>query len=153
MDIFGKEHNIAPKVLQSINRVRCHLKVFSIADIATGDGLKIRKQYMLGLVEDTDSSWEWPLERPSSNDFKCWREAMNLLLDETKLLTTPVGCWIAKPHLTYHWYYCAENDTIYYLIIIHTLPIKGVMLLPEQIRSSFAPIHKLHQLAVYLSPQ
>ena len=113
MDILLKDYDLPVKTLQSINRVRCHFKVFSVADIATGDGLQIRNQFISGLVEQNESIWEWPLEQPSNVDFKCWKHAMNLLLDERKSLKTPLGRWLAQPHIQWQWFYAENEDVIY----------------------------------------
>ena len=42
MDILSQEHEITTTVKKSINRVWGYLEVFTLADIATGDGIKIR---------------------------------------------------------------------------------------------------------------
>ena len=113
MDIFLTEYILPTRTLQAINRVRCYFKVFSIADIATGDGLRITKQYLLGLDIKHESSWEWPLEQPSAQDFAQWTKAMKLLLDERQNLKFPVGSWIAQPHIRWHWFYSNTEDVVY----------------------------------------
>ena len=115
MDIFMEDFDLTETTLKSINQVRCHYKVFSLADIATGDGLRIQGQYLRGFIGNVQSSWEWPLEQPSPRDFKSWREAMHALLDERKFLRSPMGCWLAKSHLTWVWYYSMTEDIIYHL--------------------------------------
>lgn len=42
MDLFSQDHDITPTVKTSINRVRGYLEVFTLANIATDDGLTIR---------------------------------------------------------------------------------------------------------------
>ena len=41
MNIFRIDHDLTPADQISINRIRCHLEVFTLANIATGDGSKI----------------------------------------------------------------------------------------------------------------
>ena len=84
MDIFRIDHDLTLADLISINRIRYHLEVFSLADIATGDDSKIRPCYKFGLRGDTTSSWDWHEERPSHQDFSQWKWAMNILVDETQ---------------------------------------------------------------------
>ena len=115
MDIFLNDYNLPKKMLQSINRVRCHLKVFSIADIATGDGMKIRSIYSVGTASNRQSIWEWPKEQPSCNDVKAWKRAMQLLLDERNMLKFPVGKWLAKPHIHWQWFYSYTEDIVFQL--------------------------------------
>ena len=113
MDIFRIDHDLTPADRISINRVRCHLEVFSLADIATGDGSKIRLCYKLGLRSDTTSSWDWHEERPSSHDFSRWKWAMTLLVDETQSLYPHLGKWVALPHHHWLWYYCMSTGGLY----------------------------------------
>ena len=112
MDIF-KEHDINTTVMSSINRVRGYLEVFTLADITTGDGNKIRPCFLLGSKSDTNSLWDWHEERPSLLDISRWKWAMTLLVDETKKLHTSLGKWIAKPHHDWIWYYAMKDDIIY----------------------------------------
>ena len=44
-ELLQKGH-ISKMKLQSINRVRCHLQVLSLADIVTGDGKNIGNNYI-----------------------------------------------------------------------------------------------------------
>lgn len=81
MDIFYTEYNLPTSTLQSINRVRCHLQLFSLADLATGDGTKIRNQYILGLKDNLGSNWEWQIEQPSHKDIIAWKSAMKSLIN------------------------------------------------------------------------
>ena len=113
MDIFSKEHDITPTVMTSINRVRGYLEVFTLDDIATGDGTKIRPCFILGIKSDTKSLWDWHEERLSPLDISRWKWAMTLLVDETKKLHTPLGRWISKPHHNWIWFYSMEEDIIY----------------------------------------
>ena len=113
MDIFFQDHSLSSAILVSINRVRCYLEVFSLADIATGDGTRLRSCYSQGQRGDTHSQWDWHEERPSDRDFKRWRDALSLLFDETKRLHTPLGKWLALPHHRWKWHYDMPNDIIY----------------------------------------
>ena len=58
IDIFNQEHDITTAVKISINKVRGYLEVFTLADIATGDGTKIRPCFVSGLKSDTKSNWD-----------------------------------------------------------------------------------------------
>ena len=91
MDIFSQEHDITTQAKTSINKVRGYLEVFTLSDIATGDGTKIRASFSLGLKSDTRSKWDWHKERPSALDISRWKGAMSLLVDETKKLHTPLS--------------------------------------------------------------
>ena len=113
MDIFINQHSLPTTILQSINRVRCYFKVFSLADIATGDGMRICNKYMHSTNNDMDSYWDWPMEQPSTKDYAHWKTAMALLLDERQFLLTPLGKWLAKPHLHWKWLYSPVDDVVF----------------------------------------
>ena len=72
MDIL-KEHDINTTVMASINRVRGYLEVFTLADITTGDGHKIRQCFLIGAKSDTNSLWDWHEEQPSPLDISRWK--------------------------------------------------------------------------------
>ena len=110
---MSKDHDIIPTMMTSINRVRGYLEVFTLADIATGDGTKIRQCFIQGTKCDTTSLWEWHEERPSALDFTNWKWAMTLLIDETKKLHKQLGKRIAKPHHDWIWFYFRQQDVIY----------------------------------------
>ena len=113
MDIFILDHDFRASDLTSINRVRCYLEVYSLADIATGDGTMIRQCYKAGLRGDTYSTWDWHKERPSPHDFSRWKWALTFLLDETQRLHVPLGKWVALPHHDWIWYYCMATGILY----------------------------------------
>ena len=58
MNILSQEHEITPTVKTSINRVRGYLEVFTLIDIATGDGIQICPCFVLEMKSDTKSKWD-----------------------------------------------------------------------------------------------
>ena len=113
IDILRTDYDLTPADQISINRVRCYLEVFSLADIATGDGSRIRPCYKYGQRGDTISSWDWHEEQPSCHDFSRWKWALTLLVDQTQRLHTPLGKWLALPHHHWSWYYCMSTGGLY----------------------------------------
>ena len=113
MDILRNKHDILPSILLSINRVHCYLEVYSMTDIATGDGTKIRNNFLLGTPSDSNSIWDWHCESPFSQDFTHWKWAMTLLSDERQILLNPLGPWTALPHHKWIWLYSLQEDVIY----------------------------------------
>ena len=47
MDILKEDYDISTTVEESINRMRCYLEVFSLADITTGKG-RHHKMFKIG---------------------------------------------------------------------------------------------------------
>ena len=84
-----------------------------IADIATGDGLRIRSNYARGRPGDTVSQWDWHEEHPSKEDFVHWKWAMTQLVDERQFLYNSLGKYIAQSHHRWRWYYEVQNDIIF----------------------------------------
>ena len=73
MDIFREELGKNHPHLPSLNRVRLHLRAYSLADISTGDGTQIhpsvRDPTKAGMWRQQKSSLSWPRERPSTLDW------------------------------------------------------------------------------------
>ena len=65
--------------LKSVNRVRRHAKIFSLADIVSGDGKKIRKAFTDKEIKPVKSIWDWPIEKTSKKDYSNWRKATTML--------------------------------------------------------------------------
>ena len=59
MEILSQEHEITPTVKTLINKVRGYLEVFTLVDTTTGDGIKTRPCFVLGIKIDTKSMWYW----------------------------------------------------------------------------------------------
>ena len=107
------QHNTLTRMEEvSINRVRCHLEVLTLADIATGDGLRICEDYMQGVKSTTTSRYEWQKERPCNQDFKVWRKYIPSLLTSSHVLHKPLGRWTASPHKEWEWFYCPTSDRV-----------------------------------------
>ena len=112
MEIFTQEHDITTAVKTSINKVRGCLAVFTLAEIATGEGTKILPCFASGIKIDTKSNWDWHEERPSVLDSSRWKVAMLLLVDETAKLHAPLGKRISLTHHDLIWLYSMNNENI-----------------------------------------
>ena len=65
------------KDLVRLNRVRCFLKVFSLADITTGDGRQINTHCTQALPDPHHhSNLEWPKEHPTREDKLLWKRTL-----------------------------------------------------------------------------
>ena len=111
MDILMKDHNLKDSFLKSVNRTRCYLKVFSLADITSGDGKIIKKEHTVRGMKPVDSEWDWPTEQPCFKDFGNWKKAIQIL-NENNVLLDSLGRWLAQPHFKWNWYYEAQSETV-----------------------------------------
>lgn len=84
-----------------------------LADISTGDGVKIHPYFILGVKSDNMSLRDWHEERSSALDLTRWKWAISLLVDEPKRLHTQLGTWIAKPYHGWIWLYSMREVYIY----------------------------------------
>ena len=139
MTALQKHNTLTKEVEISINRVRCHLEVITLADIVTGDGLRICDDYMNGLKSTTVSSHEWQVEKPCSKDFKLWRMYLPSLLTPSHVLQKPLGRWITSPHKEWSWFYCNTTDRICHKVasgwIVYRLSTSAMGLHPVYITS------------------
>ena len=70
----------------SLNRCRLFLQVLFLSDITTGDGNEIRKDYLSYVASARHphkSRWEWPLQKPTTNDWDRWKDALRILSSPT----------------------------------------------------------------------
>ena len=72
MTLLRKFLHLSKPEITAINQVRNYLEVFTVADIATGDGTRISSNYLSGVRSQNPSSYEWQTEHPSDQDFRCW---------------------------------------------------------------------------------
>ena len=119
---------------------------FSIADIATGDGLRMQNKILQGRNENKESIWDWPLEQPSPKDFKEWRSAVSLLINEQSLLKYPVGRWLAQPHSKLIGYTLQRVIEVSARKEIITYRMIGVGQLQEQIKFLYDQNNKINQM-------
>ena len=78
IEVFTKDNDITTAVRMSNNKVWGYHEVFTLADVATSDGTKIRPCLSVRLKSDTKSNWDWQEERPSALDRPRWKEPMLL---------------------------------------------------------------------------
>ena len=111
--IKGLGH-LPKKTLQAFNRVRCHLQVFSLADIATGDGKTICRQFLIDNPYSMPSKWEWHRECPCPEDFRVWKRYLPTFLNASSVLHQPLGKWVNRSHCQLRWFYSVDTERIYH---------------------------------------
>jgi hypothetical protein len=111
--IKGLGH-LPKKTLQAFNRVRCHLQVFSLADITTGDGKTICRQFLIDNPYSMPSKWEWHRECPCPEDFRVWKRYLPTFLNASSVLHQPLGKWVNRSHCQLRWFYSVDTERIYH---------------------------------------
>ena len=102
--------------LISCNRCRLAMEAVTLADIVTGDGKRIRGDSIGAHISATHpSTWEFPVEKPSTQDTESWRKGLVALSSATFELpfTDILGPWIATPHRRWEWFYFPPDGTLY----------------------------------------
>ena len=105
----------SPDQLQALNRCRLYLRVYSLADIATGDGSRIRKVFtQVQQPRDVQASkYEWPVERPSRADKDLWKAALTAISSPSLHLPSCLGQWTTTPHRKHLWFHDASTGSLY----------------------------------------
>ena len=103
----------SPSQQVRINRVRCHLQVITLADIVTPDGRRIRQEVLDGVRWNRRNNYKWGKEQPSDGDWAEWRRAMVAISSHTGTLSTPLGRWIAAPHIQHEWIWGVTDGFLY----------------------------------------
>ena len=114
MDYFIKQGNISKNHLCAINRVRCHMQIFTIADLATGNGKYVNSKYLIRLRENQNSQWKWHMESPTNADYKIWKEYILKLASPTGIQYNPLGKWLRRTHLHWKWVYSKQEHSLFH---------------------------------------
>ena len=126
MEVFLDDPEIDKSWIPTLNRCRLYLKAFTLSDITTGCGLKIREEAWHGIKYDTGrNTSQWPIwGKPALLSWTKWRTALrsSLCANYNRILNVPLGNWIQIP-LEWKWFTTwhrqkkvlikKENDQIY----------------------------------------
>ena len=94
--------------MKDINIVRMYLKVCTLSDITTGDGLTIQQDIIEGNAGQSISStaYEWPrIPRPTSC-IRTWQRALRLTIRPA----LHMGDWISKSRSYHNWWYASGDN-------------------------------------------
>lgn len=105
--------------LKTLNKCRIYLQAFSLADITTGDGLRITKKAWEGIKASPMRDIEgWPLwGNPSVAEWKTWRKALTSTFSDhiaNRYLRKSLGNWSSKPKA--RWYVDRRDDSLWEII-------------------------------------
>jgi len=110
---------ISPDDLKKINRCRLYLQVWTIADIATGDGKEVSNSYYKGHrdnARDTKKTHWKEMKRPNINYWFIWQKYISIIFcnkENDLQLRTPLGEWMEPPQNSWEWYYNPTNSSLY----------------------------------------
>jgi hypothetical protein len=70
-------HGFSEDDMMWINHCRLAFQVMTVADVLTGDGLKVTWDVIALCCRSHPSSiWDWPNESPSAKDISCWKDGL-----------------------------------------------------------------------------
>jgi len=103
--------------LQILNRCRLALKLLFLSDIATACGRFINTSLVLRPIPQDKgmSSFIFPKEIPSRNDWRLWREFWTALSGPGWSLREPLGPWVSPTHRRWEWRYDPRDDILLHL--------------------------------------
>ena len=103
-----------PAELCRINKVRVHLEVYWVSDIATSNGLRVEKAYLEERRDNSRrSSYVWRTEHPTHSDVVAWVKFVFLLLEENDCLRQPLGDRVSPGHQSWTWHRDPCRSTVY----------------------------------------
>jgi hypothetical protein len=94
------------------------MEAVTFADITTGDGKRIQAD-CVGVhpsLTTHKSTWDFPVEHPSTLDKDRWRRGLLLISLATFEYPTmdTLGVWIVAPHQEWEWFYSPlDGGTLY----------------------------------------
>ena len=107
MEILLNISSLSPDDIKAINRCRLYLRIFTISDLASGDGKIISYNAWSGIRFEPigRDTTHWPLVgKPSPKDWTTWRTVLrnHICADRFNTLTQPLGGWLIDVPAT--WY-------------------------------------------------
>ena len=94
MEQFRINPNIPPSAMANLNKCRIYLKAFTLSDLGSGDGKRIRNEAWHGRQYNNGRPNErWPLwGRPSLSNWANWRTALkSTFCTRDIILRNPLG--------------------------------------------------------------
>lgn len=114
MDICCNEMTLPQVTIAALNRERCYLQVFSLADVVTGDGKTIQYSCLNRLRDTSTSNWQWHEQRPTTKDFKTWKYYIATILEYKRVTKHTVVHWLIFPHRSWHWFVHHNTQNLYH---------------------------------------
>ena len=100
MEELVELHVMSEAELISFNRCRVFTQACTFADIATGDGRKIRRDRVDCLTRDRQKScYAWAKEVPCAMDRQRWRKRLAFLTSKGLVVPPLEGLWTGRPPL------------------------------------------------------
>ena len=107
MTEFSKNTKIPKSALRTLNKCRLYLQAFTLSDLTSGDGTKIRDEAWHGRQYNNGRDYSsWPLwGRPGLQAWAQWRTALRTTFctRQIKRLDSPLGSWFSIPP-KWKWY-------------------------------------------------
>ena len=94
-----------------INRVRRYKKVHSMGDVIMCDGRNVSPDMLT--QSPGESSREFPIEKPTSSNFRLWNECLHALTSQQLRLFHRLGDYISSPHGKDSWFTCSDRSELY----------------------------------------
>ena len=104
----------SPDRIRIFNRCRMYLKILTVAELATGDGKKIRQSVIEGKNLASARDIKWPNQgRPSKKEWSTWESMLRLhFCSSFTNLKVRLGDWVTQ--LREQWWYSPLEDSLYY---------------------------------------
>lgn len=100
--------------LLAINRCRIYLKIFFLSDIATGNGMHVNTNLVLGQPIETYNDFIWPIQgKPSTREWVIWKTSLQTYVTlRYQHLRYPLEMWLSPPN-KHTWFYSPSENRLY----------------------------------------
>ena len=105
--------------MKKLNKIRLHIKAFTLSDICTGDGKRITSTAWNAKISNLDNrqhGCRWPnWEGFNKGDIGLWHLALSKCYcnQREQQLDTPLGSWQNFPPQTWQWYLNTTTGVLY----------------------------------------
>jgi len=120
------EKGVPKEDLQTLNKCRYYLQVNTLAEVSTGDGLRIKLSILDGHRPiDRISPYKWQTtQKPTVRDWKVWSQYLKSTFSmnpDSRILRHPMGKWEAHILEASRWFYHKDANRIFQRIPNSTL--------------------------------
>jgi hypothetical protein len=99
-----------------MNRCQLAFDALTIADVLSGDGTKVTQEAKsIQRLNCPPSLWDWPNERPCSQDISKWKLGLKRIISQNFSLPFDIklGRWIQPSHLKWQWFYWQSERKLF----------------------------------------
>jgi hypothetical protein len=115
-ELLVQSQGFMEEAMIQMNRCQLAFDALTIADVLSRDGTKVTQEAKsIQRLNHPPSLWDWPNERPCSQDISKWKLGLKRITSQNFSLPFDIklGRWIQPSHLKWQWFYWRSERKIF----------------------------------------